>query len=159
MSIATRSSGFESSETHATSAVSAADWGLLALRLALGAIFIAHGAQKVFGAFGGPGLEGTVTGFGSMGIPAPFAYLAAFTELFGGIAMLLGVFSRLAGLGLAITMAVAAVMVHLPNGFFMGTKAGIEYNLALFAMSVAVLLTGPGRIAIGDWEGRLLGKR
>ena len=132
------------------------DWGLLFLRVGLGVIFFAHGAQKVFGWWGGPGLEGTATGMAGMGIPAPLAYLAAFTELAGGVALILGVFSRIASLGLAITMVVAMVMVHLPNGFFLGAKPGIEYNLALFTMSLAVLFAGPGRFALADPEGAIL---
>lgn len=141
-------------------AVSATDWALFVLRLALGVIFFAHGAQKVFGWFGGQGLAGTVSGFGQMGIPAPLAYLAAFTELLGGLGMIFGVLSRLSGLGLAITMVVAALKVHLPNGFFLNGPGGpgFEYNLALFAMAVAVLLAGPGRLAVADWEARFLPK-
>jgi putative oxidoreductase len=140
--------------------VTATDWGLLVLRLALGIIFIAHGGQKVFGWFGGHGLDATVAGFGKMGIPAPLAYLAAFTELLGGVAVLLGVLTRLAALGLAVTMVVAMFMVHLKNGFFMNGPGGpgIEYNVALLAMSLALVLAGPGRIAVGDTERRFLRK-
>lgn len=141
-------------------AISATDWALFVLRLALGVIFFAHGAQKVFGWFGGHGLAGTVSGFGQMGIPAPLAYLAAFTELLGGLGMIFGVLSRLSGLGLAIIMVVAALKVHLPNGFFLNgpSGSGFEYNLALFAMALAVLLAGPGRLAVADWEARFLRK-
>jgi putative oxidoreductase len=159
MSMATGASGYHAGERETVSAVTANDIGLFVLRVILGVIFFAHGGQKVMGWFGGPGLDQTVQGFSAMGIPAPLAYLAAFTELLGGLAMILGVFSRIAAVGLAITMVVAAVMVHLPNGFFMGPKPGIEYTLALFAMSVAILFTGPGRLALSDWEGRLLGAR
>jgi putative oxidoreductase len=136
----------------------ATDWALLVLRLALGIIFVAHGAQKVFGWFGGHGLDATVAGFGKMGIPAPMAYLAAFTELLGGAAVLLGVLTRLASLGLAVTMVVAMAMVHLKNGFFMNGPGGpgIEYNVALLAMSVALMIAGPGRLAVGDHERKFL---
>jgi len=145
-------------------ALSAADWGLLILRLGLGIIFLAHGAQKVFGLFGGQGLAAAVEMFSTnLGIPAPLGYLAAFTEFFGGLAVLLGVLSRVAGLGLAIVMVVAAVKVHLPNGFFLSgpgqSGPGIEYNVALFAMAVALMLTGPGRLAFWDPEARLLSRR
>ena len=137
-----------------------ADAALFTLRLALGAIFFAHGAKKLFGWFGGGGLDATVQFFRqNLGIPAPLAYLAVFTEFFGGIAMITGILSRLAGLGLAITMLVALWTVHLPNGFFLdmqGAKHGIEYNLALLAMALAVLFAGPGRLALGDWECRML---
>src|ERR1041385_6864209 len=107
-------------------ALSALDWGLLFLRIGLGVVFFAHGAQKVFGWFGGPGLAGTVGLMGQMGIPAPPAYIAAFTEFFGGLAVLLGVLTRLASLGLAINMLVAIFHVHLANGFF-ADKKGFEY--------------------------------
>ena len=136
-------------------ALTGTDVALLALRLALGAIFIAHGGQKLFGWWGGNGLEATVTGFAGMGIPAPLAYLAAFTEFFGGLAVIVGVLSRLASLGLFVTMAVAVAKVHGANGFFLSDK-GYEYNLALAAMALAIFLAGPGRIALGDWEPRFL---
>ncbi len=137
--------------------IRAMDVGLFIVRLALGIIFIAHGGQKVFGWFGGRGLEATVTGFAGMGIPAAMAYLAAFTEFFGGIAVVIGLLSRLASLGLAVTMVVAIVMVHGKNGFFAPT--GFEYNLALLAMALAVAVAGPGRIAVSDLEARLIGRR
>lgn len=143
-------------------ALTVTDWGLLIVRLALGVIFFAHGAQKVFGWFGGHGLANTVQFFSAnLGIPAPLTYLAAFTELLGGLAVLIGALSRLAALGLTITMLVAIFKVHLANGFFLsqGAGDGIEYNLALIALSLMILLAGPGRLALGDWEPRLLRKR
>jgi len=133
-------------------------WGFLALRAALGVIFLAHGGQKLFGWFGGHGFEGTVQFFTTqMGVPAPLAVLAMLTEFFGGLAVLLGVLSRTAALGLAVVMVVAALKVHLVNGFFLGAAPGqadgIEYNLALFAMALLVTLAGPGRFAAaGDTE-------
>jgi putative oxidoreductase len=153
-----------STETNAiakaqSTTLSAADFGLLAVRLALAVVFMAHGGQKLFGWFGGPGLSGAVQFMGSMGIPAFFAYLAVFTEFFGGLALLVGLFSRLASLGLFITMIVATVKVHLANGFFLSGpdgKTGFEYNLVLLLISLAVILTGPGRLAVGDWETALL---
>lgn len=138
----------------------AREWGFVALRVGLGAIFFAHGAQKLLGWFDGPGLNGTIQFFGSqMGVPAPLAVLAIFTEFFGGLAVLFGVLTRLAGLGLAATMVVAAAKVHLANGFFinwMGTPGvghGIEMNLALGAMALFLALAGPGQFALaGDTE-------
>jgi putative oxidoreductase len=140
----------------------------LALRVALGGIFLAHGGQKLFGWFGGHGWSGTMQFFtGQMGVPAPVAALAILTEFVGGLAVLLGVFSRTAALGLAVVMVVAALKVHLANGFFLATAPGqangIEYNMALFAMSLFVVLAGPGRYALaGDTEwalGRALSLR
>ena len=140
-------------------AFNAVDWSLLILRLALGVIFIAHGGQKVFGWFGGQGLAATVEAFNTkMGIPAPLTYLAAFTEFFGGVAVLLGILGRLASLGLAIVMLVAVSKVHWAHGFFLEHQ-GFEYNLALFAMALVILVAGPGRIAIADWEARLWAKK
>ena len=162
MSMATTASTH--SEQRAT-ALTATDVGLFVLRLALGVIFIAHGGQKLFGLFGGPGLSATIDTFDKfLGIPAPLAYLAVFTEFFGGLALVSGLFSRLAGLGLAVTMVVATIKARLANGFFLTSgpppyhTIGYEYNLALFAMALAVVFTGPGRIAIGDIERRWFSK-
>jgi putative oxidoreductase len=137
--------------------VTGTDLGLLVLRLGLGIVFVAHGSQKVLGLFGGHGLAGTVQFMGSIGIPAPLAYLACFTEFLGGLGVLGGLLARLSGLGLAIVMAVAIVRVHLSKGFF--APSGFEYPFALLAMALAVTIAGPGRIAIADLEGRLLGRR
>jgi len=131
---------------------------MLVVRLALGAIFFAHGAQKVMGWFGGPGLDATVQFMGDQGIPAPLAYLAAFTEFLGGIGLIFGVLSRLAGLGLLVVMLVAIVKVHLANGFF-ASDSGYEFNLALAAMSLGIVLGGPGALALGDWEASWFGRR
>ena len=152
MSTLTHDAAAVRSESHALSAV---DWGLLILRLALGVIFIAHGGQKVLGWFGGSGLAATVEGMGKMGIPAPLAYLASFTEFFGGLCVLVGLLSRLGALGLAVVMSVAILKVHLPSGFFM-EQHGFEYPLALLGMALAVVIAGPGRLSVADWEGRIL---
>ncbi len=122
--------------------------GLLLMRLLVGGIFIAHGAQKVLGAFGGPGLEGTAHFMGQMGIPAYLAYAAAFTELFGGIALIVGLLSRLSALGLTITMGVAIVMVHLSKGFF--GPEGYEYPLLLGGAALVLFLVGPGRYSMDE---------
>lgn len=143
----------------------ARDWGFLLLRAALGVIFMAHGAQKLFGWFGGHGFAATIDSFAqNLGIPAPLTVLAMLTEFFGGLAVLLGVFTRLAGLGLAIVMIVAAAKVHWAGGFFLnwqnvpGQTHGIEMNLALFATALFLTLAGPGRLALaGDTERRIAG--
>jgi len=129
--------------------------GLLVLRLILGGIMFAHGAQKVLGWFGGYGLKGTAGYFKNvLRIPAPLFYVAAFTEFLGGIAIAFGVFSRVAALGVVILMTVAIAKAHLKNGFFMnwgaeaGKGEGYEFNLALLAMAVYLLLAGPGQLAI-----------
>ena len=91
------------------------------------------------------------------GIPAPLAFLAASTEFFGGLAVLSGLLSRLASLGLLITMLVAIFGVHLKGGFFL--PAGIEYAFSLAVIALTLIFTGPGRIAIADLEGRLFRRR
>jgi len=143
----------------------AQDLGLLLLRLALGVIFVAHGGQKLFGWFGGPGPAATVHEFhAGLGIPVPLAYLAMFTEFFGGLALIAGLLARLASIGIGFTMVVAVLTVHLKNGFFLGSAKtgagpGFEYNLALFAMALAVALVGPGRWALADLEPRWMRRR
>ena len=110
--------------------ITATDVGLLILRIGLATVFLAHGSQKMFGWFGGHGLEATVAGMvATNGIPAPLAYLATFTEFFGGLAVLGGLLSRLASLGLLITMLVAIFGVHLNGGFF--APKGFEYPFTL----------------------------
>ncbi|MWV60702.1 DoxX family protein [Rathayibacter sp. VKM Ac-2754] len=119
--------------------------GLLVLRVALGAVFLAHGWQKV----AVDGLAATTEGFGAMGIPfaAVLAPVAAFTELLAGAAVIVGLLTRIAAAGLAITALVALVVVHLPNGFFAAT-GGIEFVLVLAAGSAALALTGAGRLSV-----------
>lgn len=127
----------------------------LLMRLILGVTFFAHGAQKVMGWYGGSGLQETISQFEQgLGIPAPLGYLAAFTEFLGGIALILGFATRLFSVGLFIEMIVAAWMVHVPQGFFLnfqappGHGAGFEFNLALFGLSLALTLTGPGHYSL-----------
>src|SRR5437773_11271672 len=126
-----------------------ADVGLLALRLALGAVFLAHGAQKGFGAFGGPGFEGATGFIGSLGFrPARvWAGLAVGGELAAGFLFLLGLLTPLAGLLVVATMAVAIAKVHGPKGFFV-QNGGYEYNLVLIVAALAVAVMGPGRFSL-----------
>jgi putative oxidoreductase len=118
--------------------------GIAILRVALGAIFVAHGAQKLLAY----GLAGTAGAFAQMGIPFPevSAALVITTELLGGLALILGLFTRLASLPLAVDMLVAALVVHLPAGFFL--PQGMEFTLLLLAGTVALVLTGPGAFAL-----------
>lgn len=138
-------------------AYTAADWGLFFVRVVLGVIFFMHGAQKVLGMFGGPGLEGTVGFMGKMGVPAFLAYVSAFTEFLGGIFLVFGFLSRISAIGLFINMLVAVALVHLKNGFFMQTQ-GYEYNLALMAMTIGVAIGGPGALHITDAERKVVTK-
>ena len=120
----------------------------LALRIPVGIIFAAHGAQKLFGWFGGYGLEGTGQFFGSIGLTPGYlmALLAGAAEFFGGLALILGLLVRPAAAALAFTMLVAIFAAHFSKGFFMD-KGGYEYALALFAASLALLFSGAGRLS------------
>jgi putative oxidoreductase len=120
------------------------DTALAVLRATTGAIFLAHGAQKLF-VFGFAGVTGA---FGQMGVPFPqFAGPAtALVEFFGGLALIVGLLTRLSGLGLAITMAGAIGMVHLSNGFFSPT--GIEFPLMLLGATIALAINGAGRFSL-----------
>jgi putative oxidoreductase len=120
------------------------DSALTVLRLVLGVTFILHGGQKLFVY----GLDGVVASFGQMGIPAAgfFGPLVAFVEFFGGIAIVLGLLTRLAALGVGATMVVAILTVHLPQGFF--NPGGVEFPLALLASAAALVLTGAGAYSV-----------
>ena len=126
-----------------------ADVGLLGLRLALGAVFLAHGAQKGFGAFGGPGFEGATGFIGSLGFrPARlWAGLAVGGELAAGFLFLLGLLTPVASLLALATMAVAIAKVHGPKGFFI-QNGGYEYNLVLIVAALAVAVMGPGALSL-----------
>lgn len=123
--------------------------GLLVLRLVLGVIFVAHGAQKLFGAFGGPGLKGTAGFHEQLGIKPPYlmAVMAGLAEFVGGILIAVGFLTPLAALALVATMVVATLTVHLKNGFF-AMNGGYEFNLALAAMALALVFTGAGAFSI-----------
>jgi putative oxidoreductase len=129
----------------------------LALRVPTGIIFAAHGAQKLFGWFGGYGLQGTAGWMESIGLTPgiPLTLMAGGAEFFGGLALLLGLFTRPAAFALAITMAVAIFSVHLANGLFMSNN-GYEFGLALLAISVALTFSGAGRFAIDNWLAKKL---
>lgn len=122
--------------------------GALALRIFVGIIFAAHGAQKLFGWFGGYGLEGTGEFFGTVGLNPGYlmALLAGLAEFFGGLALIVGVLVRPAAAVLAFAMLVAMFAVHWSKGFF-AASGGYEYALALFAASLSLLLTGGGRFS------------
>ncbi len=126
-----------------------AGWGPLALRLPIGIIFVAHGAQKLFGAFGGYGLEGTGQFMASLGLAPGYlmALLAGSAEFFGGLALLFGVLVRPAAAALAFAMLVAIFSVHIDKGLFMANN-GYEFGLALLAASAALLISGAGPLSV-----------
>lgn len=121
-------------------------FGPLFIRLALGGIFFGHGAQKLFSWFGGRGIEGYATFFEQIGL-APgkfFVLLSGSAEFLGGVFVFLGIFTRLGASMLASSMIVAIAFVHWPK--FFGES---EYPIALFAMAISIIFTGPGYLAIG----------
>ena len=128
---------------------STAGYSTLALRVPVGIIFMAHGAQKLFGWFGGYGLEGTGGWMESIGLAPGFlmALLAGSAEFFGGLFILIGLLTRPAAVALAFTMVIAIFSVHFANGLFMSNN-GYEFGLALLAASVSLALSGSGKAAI-----------
>jgi len=126
----------------------------LILRLVLGVVFLAHGAQKLLGWFGGPGFSGTMGMFtGYLHIPAPLAFLAIAAEFFGGLGLILGFLTRIAAFGIAVNMLVAIATVHHSYGFFMnwtGTQKGegFEYHLLVLAITAYLIIRGAGALSV-----------
>ena len=120
----------------------AVDVSLLIIRVVVGVIFVAHGSQKLFGAFGGPGLNGVVEMMG------PVGYLVTIGEFFGGLGLIVGFLTRFSAASLIVIMIGAIATVHGKNGFFLSNQ-GFEYNLALIGLLAPILIAGPGRYAIG----------
>jgi len=124
------------------------------LRLVLGVVIFAHGAQKMLGWFGGFGFSGTMGFFtGTMHIPAPFAFLAIAAEFFGGLGLILGFLTRIAAFGIAVNMVVAIKTVHSAFGFFMnwsGTQKGegFEYHLLVLATTAFLMMRGAGAFSV-----------
>jgi putative oxidoreductase len=142
------------------------DVALLIIRLALGVVMMAHGAQKLFGWFGGPGFDQAVANFASgMGIPPVLGGFSILVEFLAGLAVALGLLTRLAALGLAGHQVVAATLVHAANGFFMnwagtpGRGHGVEMNLVLIAMALALVAAGSGRYGVDAVLGRQAAER
>lgn len=127
------------------------DTAILVLRLAVGVIFVAHGAQKLFGAFGGGGIEGLtqmLSGLG-FGMPLFWAWALAISEFLAGIFLIVGVLPRLSASLIAIIMVVAITTVHGPEGFF-AMQGGFEYQLLTIAACVSLILTGAGKFSLFD---------
>lgn len=130
------------------------DIGSLIIRVMLGLIMFPHGAQKLFGWFGGYGFHGTM-GFmtGQLGIPALLAFLVIIAESLGALALIGGFLTRLTAFGLAADMIGAILMVHAKYGFFMNwfgaqKGEGFEYHLLVIGMALALMIKGGGRFAI-----------
>ncbi|MGA3193458.1 MAG: DoxX family protein [Terriglobales bacterium] len=129
------------------------DVALTTLRLVLGVVFFAHGAQLMLGWFGGPGFHAAMGFFTHAGMPAPVAFLVICAQFFGALGLIVGLLTRIAALGIGAVMIGAIFMVHLPNGFFMnwmGTQKGegFEYHLLVLAMAAALLLRGGGKFSV-----------
>ena len=133
-----------------------AGWSTVALRVPAGIIFAAHGAQKLFGWFGGYGLEGTGQWMDSIGLAPGYlmALLAGAAEFFGGLALIAGLLVRPAAAALAVAMVVAIFSVHIDKGLFVA-KNGYEFALALLAIAVALVFSGAGRGSVD----RMLSRR
>jgi putative oxidoreductase len=139
------------------------NWVLTILRVVLGVVMVAHGAQKMLGWFGGYGFSGTM-GYltKSMGIPAPFAFLAICAEFFGGLGLILGLLTRIAAFGVGVNMLVAVLMVHRQHGLFANWTGaqkgeGYEYHLLALAIVIAIIVQGAGALSLDPVVYRLLG--
>ncbi|QGS60601.1 DoxX family protein [Shewanella algae] len=127
----------------------------LALRLPIGITFMAHGAQKLFGWFGGYGLEGTGQWMASIGLTPGYlmALMAGSSEFFGGLLLIIGLLIRPTSAVLAFTMLMAIVTVHLDNGLFMSNN-GYEFGLALLAATISLAISGAGKLSIDSMIAR-----
>ena len=137
-------------------------YGPTILRLCVGAVFFAHGTQKLLGVWGGPGVRGTISMVAHLGFPyAPaLAILVVLTEFVGSIFLITGIFARWAALALAIEMGVATWKVHWRNGFFLnwsntpGRGHGIEFSLVLIGALLCLLMIGPGALSLEERHSR-----
>jgi len=130
------------------------DWTLTTMRLILGVVFFAHGAQKMLGWFGGAGLRETMrTMHEYVHVPVPLAFLAVSSEFFGGLGLIVGFLGRVAAIGIGATMLTAILMVHGRYGLFMNWLGdrkghGIEYHLLAIALAIAVVVGGSGAASL-----------
>jgi len=138
------------------------DYAMLVLRLFLALVFFPHGMQKVFGWFGGSGFSVAMDMFtAKAGFPAALAFLAIMAESIGPVALIAGLFTRIAAFGIGVNMIVCALGNHVKNGFFMnwmGTQKGegFEYHLLVVAISAALIISGGGRWSLDGLIGRKL---
>src|SRR6266540_122278 len=135
--------------------------GLLLLRIAVGSIMAAHGAQKLFGWWGGPGMRGTAGMVSSLAYRAPFlmAFALAVAESGGGLSLATGFLTPLGALAVTVVMLNAIYVIHWPKGFFNG-NGGYEFNLLIAASAVALAAIGPGRFSIDHrlgWDDNISG--
>ena len=130
------------------------DWTLTAVRIILGVVFFAHGAQKLLGWFGGAGLKETLrTLHDFVGLPVPLAFVAVMSEFIGGLGLIVGLLSRVAAIGICITMLSAIATVHWRFGLFMNWLGdrkghGFEYHLLAIALAIVVIVRGGGAFSL-----------
>jgi putative oxidoreductase len=132
--------------------ITSADLSLLSVRIVVGSVFMAHGAQQLFGVFDGPGLAGTMSaqGPGGGGI---LGLLTAIGLFFGGVGIVTGLLARFSAAANIVIMIGAILLVHAPNGFFLVNgryqyQGGYEFNLVLIGLCLPILIAGPGRLSI-----------
>ncbi len=128
-----------------------AGYGITLVRVVTGLVFAMHGSQKLFGMFGGGGIDGTAQFMTSLGLEpaALMALLAGSAEFFGGVFLILGLFTRFSAISTAIVSIVALLTVHINNGFFM-SNGGFEFILVLLVNSVALIVSGSGKLSIDN---------
>lgn len=131
------------------------------LRIALGGVIFGHGLQKVFGWFGGYGIEGTMRFFGSIGMPSFLGALVIISDFFGSLALIAGLATRFSAAAAGAVMLGALFLVHLPNGFFMNWGGephgeGYEFHLLALSMAAALVVAGGGFASVDAWLARKL---
>ena len=133
------------------------------LRVALGGVIFGHGLQKVFGWFGGYGIEGTMKFFASIGMPSVIGALVILSDFLGSLALIAGLATRLSAAAAGAVMLGAVLLVHLPNGFFMNWGGaprgeGYEFHLLALAMAAALVVAGGGSASVDGWLARKLAR-
>jgi len=137
----------------------------LVLRVTLAVVFLPHGAQKLFGWFGGGGFDGTMGYFtAKLGVPAPLAFLVIMAESLGAIGLALGAGTRIAAAGIVAVMLGAVKMAHWQNGFFMNWSGGqggegFEYHLLVLGIASVLVVYGGGRLSVDRWIAAWLERR
>ena len=126
---------------------------LTLIRIVAGGVMLPHGMQKMFGWFGGAGFAGTIHGFGQRGFPAPLVFLVIMAEFFGSTGLIVGFLSRIAALGIAIDMTVAAMTVTSKFGMFINWAGkqkgeGMEFQLLMIGMTLAIVIAGGGALSV-----------
>jgi putative oxidoreductase len=130
------------------------DWTQTIVRSILGVVFFAHGAQKLLGWFGGPGLKATIGAMHrELGLPAPLAFLTVAAQFFCGLGLMAGLLGRVAAAGIGIIMLVAIVMVHGRNGLFLDwfgdhKRHGYEYHLLAIGLAAVIIVRGSGAASL-----------